>query len=185
MKKVVFIVVMMTLIVASPGFGEVCQQMGGRVSPDSPTDFNIGKNKVHFLSEGLKVVGHLYLPENYKKGRKLPAIVIVGPKGAVKEQTQGIYAKKLSGKGFITLAFDHRTYGESEGEPRHYENPYMKIEDAKTAISYIGSLDVVDKNRIGLLGVCNGGGLVPRQQSMIKELKLMLLFLVFSTLELK
>jgi fermentation-respiration switch protein FrsA (DUF1100 family) len=156
MKKVLFIVIMITLL-ASPSFGKVYQQMGGRISPDSPTDFIIGKNKVHFLSEGTKVVGNLYLPNNYKKGHKLPAIVVVGPKGAVKEQTHGIYAKKLSEKGFITLVFDHRTYGESGGEPRHYENPYMKIEDAKTAVSYIGSLGVVDKNRIGILGVCNGG----------------------------
>ncbi len=147
----------MLMLVASPGFGEKFQQMGGQMAPDSPTDFKIGKTKVHFLSEGTKVVGHLYLPRNYKKNDRLPAIVIVGPKGSVKEQTQGIYAKKLSEKGFITLAFDHRTYGESGGEPRHYENPHMKIEDVKTAVSYVGSLDVVDKDRIGLLGICNGG----------------------------
>jgi len=157
MKRILF-VVMMTMLIVSPSFGKMSQEMGGRISPDSPTKFNYGENKVHFLSEGKKVVGHLYFPKNYKKGQKLPAIVVVGPKGAVKEQTQGIYARKLSEKGFITLAFDHRTYGESEGEPRHYENPYMKIEDVKTAVSYIGSLDVVDRNRIGLLGVCNGGG---------------------------
>ena len=157
MKKVLFILIMITLI-ASPSLGKTYQQMGGRISPESPTDFHYGKNKVNFLSEGTKVVGNLYLPKNYKKGDKLPAIVVVGPKGSVKEQTAGIYAKKLSEKGFITLVFDHRTYGESGGEPRHYENPYMKIEDVKTAVSYMGSLNVVDKNRIGLLGVCNGGG---------------------------
>ncbi len=156
MKKRVVIITMIILI-ALPCFGKSFQQMGGRMSPDSPTNFNNGKNKIHFLSEGAKIIGHLYLPANYEKGDKMPAIVIVGPKGSVKEQTQGIYAEKLSEKGFITLAFDHRTYGESEGEPRHYENPYMKIEDVKTAISYIGSLKVVDKNRIGLLGICNGG----------------------------
>ena len=157
MKKVIFVVIMM-LLITSPSFGKTYLQMGGRIAPDSPTDFHPGKNKVWFLSEGAKVVGNLYLPDNYKKGQKLPAIVVVGPKGSVKEQTAGIYAKKLSQKGFITLVFDHRTYGESEGEPRHYENPYMKIEDVKTAVSYIGSLNVVDKNEIGLLGVCNGGG---------------------------
>ena len=157
MKKVIFAVIMM-MFITSPGFGKTYQQMGGQISPDSPTVFNFGENKVHFLSEGLKVAGHLYLPENYKKGQKLAAVVIVGPRGSVKEQTQGIYAKKLTQEGFITLVIDHRTYGESEGEPRNYENPYMKIEDIKTAVSYIGSLDVVDKSQIGLLGVCNGGG---------------------------
>lgn len=153
--KMIVIGVAMAILIASPSYGGT---MGGRISPDSPIVFSNGINKIHFFSEGTKVVGNLHFPENYKKGDKLPTIVIIGPKGAVKEQTQGIYAKKLSERGFITLVIDHRTYGESDGEPRHYENPYMKIEDTKTAISYVGSLDVVDKNRIGLLGVCNGGG---------------------------
>ncbi len=73
MKKVLFILITITLV-ASPSFGKMYQQMGGRISPDSPTDFEIGKNKVHFLSEGTKVVGNLYLPKNYKKDHKLPAI---------------------------------------------------------------------------------------------------------------
>ena len=132
--------------------------MGGRIAPDSPTDFNSGVNKVHFFSDGTKVVGNLLVPKSYKKGQKLPVIVVVGPRGSVKEQTQGIYARKLAEKGFLTFAFDHRTYGESGGEPRHYENPYMKIEDTKNAISYVASLDIVDKDKIVLLGVCNGGG---------------------------
>ncbi|MBW1650551.1 MAG: alpha/beta hydrolase [Deltaproteobacteria bacterium] len=156
MKKIIFILIIVMMI-TSTSFGEN-QQMGGQILQNSPVDFNIGKNKIWFLSEGAKVVGNLYLPKNYKKGDKLSAIVVVGPKGSVKEQTAGIYAKKLSDKDFVTLAIDHRTYGESEGEPRHYENPYMKIEDIKTAVSYIGSLNIVDKNRIAMLGVCNGGG---------------------------
>jgi len=162
MKKVIFVMILMMLIGCTSSVKRHQQMgegiMGGRISPDSPIDFSIGKNKIHFFSEGTKVVGNLHVPKNYKKDQKLPAIVIIGPKGGVKEQTHGIYARKLTRKGFITLVFDHRTYGESGGEPRHYENPYMKIEDAKTAISYIASLEIVDKNRIGMLGVCNGGG---------------------------
>ncbi len=68
-----------------------------------------------------------------------------------------MYAKELSKNAFITFVFDHRTYGESGGEPRHYKNPYMKVEDVKNAVSYVGSLHVVDKNKIGLLGIWNGG----------------------------
>ena len=159
MKKGMFtiILIVMMLFVTSQSFCKV-HQFGGGIAPDSPTDFKIGKNKIWFLSEGSKVVGNLYLPKRYKKGFMLPAIVVIGPKGSVKEQTQGIYAKKLSENGFITLAIDHRTYGESEGLPRHYENPYMKVEDGKNAVSYIASLNIVDKNKISLLGVCNGGG---------------------------
>ncbi len=153
--KNILIGVAMTMLIASPGYAGT---LGGRIAPDSPTEFNNGINKIHFFSEGTKVVGNIHFPKNYNKGNKLPAIVIIGPKGAVKEQTQGIYAEKLSERGFITLVLDHRTYGESGGEPRHYENPHMKIEDTKTAINYMASLGVVDKERIGLLGVCNGGG---------------------------
>jgi fermentation-respiration switch protein FrsA (DUF1100 family) len=133
-------------------------QFGGQMASDSPINFQTGKNKIWFYSEGTKVVGNLYVPDEFKKGDKLSAIMVVGPKGAVKEQTAGIYAKKLSEQGFLTLVIDHRTYGESGGKPRHYENPYMKIEDVKTAVSYIASLNIVDKDKIAMLGVCNGGG---------------------------
>jgi len=137
---------------------EIIYQFGGQMASDSPTNFKVGKNKIWFFSEGTKVVGYLYIPEVFKNGDKLPTIMVVGPKGSVKEQTAGIYAKKLSEKGFITLVIDHRTYGESGGEPRHYENPYMKVEDVKTAVSYLSSLAIVDKDNISMLGVCNGGG---------------------------
>ena len=159
MKKAMFVTTLMVMMLfaTSQSFSEM-HQFSGRIAPDSPTDFKTGKNKFWFLSEGTKVVGNLYLPERYKKGVTLPAIIVIGPKGSVKEQTQGIYAKKLSENGFITLAIDHRTYGESGGEPRHYENPYMKVEDGKNAVSYIASLNIVDKNKISMLGVCNGGG---------------------------
>lgn len=165
MRKLNFVAILMTIMMmvgCTTSVGRHQQKtgglMGGRIAPDSPTDFNSGVNKVHFFSEGTKVVGNLLVPKSYKKGQKLPIIVVVGPRGSVKEQTQGIYAEKLTDKGFLSFAFDHRTYGESGGEPRHYENPYMKIEDAKNAISYVASLDIVDKDKILLLGVCNGGG---------------------------
>ncbi|MCP4491879.1 MAG: alpha/beta hydrolase [Gammaproteobacteria bacterium] len=117
-----------------------------------------GGSPTSFLVEGEKVVGNVYYPKNYKEGDRLKAIVVVGPKGAVKEQVPGIYAKKLADKGFITFAIDHRTYGESEGLPRHFENPSMKVDDVKTALNHITTLKGVDKDKVGLLGVCNGGG---------------------------
>ena len=116
------------------------------------------KNSISFSSEGVKVVGNLILPESHKEGQKLPAVVVVTPAGGVKEQTAGIYAQKLADKGFITLAFDHRTFGESEGEPRIYENPYMKVEDIKNAVSFLGTLPEVDKEQIGSLAICSGTG---------------------------
>jgi len=72
----------------------------------------------------------------------------------VKEQAAGVFAKALSEKGFIALAFDYRTYGESEGEPRQYENPVDKTEDIQNAISFLSAHENVDSEGIGALGVC-------------------------------
>lgn len=120
--------------------------------------FKVGMNKITFKSEGTKIVGNLFIPKNYKEGDKLAAIVVATPGGGLKEQTAGIYAKKLADKGFITLVYDSRTYGESEGEPRNLEESYMKIGDIHSAISYLGTLNEVNKNNIFGLGVCAGGG---------------------------
>jgi len=97
MKKVMLIVIMM-MFIASPGFGKISQQMGGRISPNSPIDFNAGKNKIHFYSEGLKVVGNLYVPGNHTKGEELAAIVVVGPKGIGQRADCWHIRKKTIGK---------------------------------------------------------------------------------------
>lgn len=116
------------------------------------------KTKVTFKCFGTKIVGNLFTPENYKEGEKLPAIIVVTPATGVKEQVAGTYANKLAEKGFITLAFDHRTYGESDGEPRSTEDIFMKSEDIKSAVSYVRSLEQVDKDKIGVTGICGGAG---------------------------
>jgi len=123
-------------------------------------EYKIGENKVTFLSEGIKLAGNVYIPENYKEGKKLPAIIFITPATGVKEQVAGVYAKKLAEKGFITLAFDHQSYGESEGEPRTTENIFKKSEDIRSAVSFMRSLEQVDKNRIGATGICAGGGYI-------------------------
>ncbi|MHA1234388.1 MAG: alpha/beta hydrolase [Promethearchaeota archaeon] len=123
-------------------------------------EYKIGENKVTFLSEGIKLVGNLNIPDNYKEGIKLPAIIFITPATGIKEQVAGVYAKKLADKGFITLAFDHQSYGESEGEPRTTENIYKKSEDIRSAVSFIRSLEQVDKNKIGATGICAGGGYI-------------------------
>ena len=99
--------------------------------------FTAGKNKVNFLSEGTRIAGNLYVPESYSPNRHYSAIVCITPASGIKEQTAGIYAEKLAKEGFITLAFDHRTYGESGGYPRGMENAPMKVEDIKSAISFV------------------------------------------------
>ena len=112
--------------------------------------------KVSFTSEGITLVGNLYYPENFDDSKSYPAIVVSGSWTTVKEQMAGLYAKKLAENGFITLAFDFRNFGESEGQPRFYESPSLKKEDLKNAISYLESLSEVDDTKIGAFGVCAG-----------------------------
>jgi fermentation-respiration switch protein FrsA (DUF1100 family) len=111
---------------------------------------------VNFKNEGVNLVGNLYYPENYIEGMQYPAIVVSGSWTTVKEQMAGLYAKELAKKGFITLAFDFRNFGESEGEPRFFESPQLKKEDIKHAVSYLENRNEVNKNKIGAFGICAG-----------------------------
>ena len=103
-----------------------------------------GKNPVWFISEGFKLAGNVFTPADFEEGKKYPTIITVTPAGAIKEQAAGMYAMQLSEAGYVTLAFDHRTFGESEGWPRYREDPFMKVYDIKNAITFMTCLDVVD-----------------------------------------
>ena len=114
--------------------------------------------KVKFKNRNWDTVANLHLPDNFDEAQKYPAIVCVHPGGSVKEQTAGLYAGKLAEKGFIALAYDASFQGESGGEPRYLEDPTYRVEDVRYAVDYLTTLNFVDKNRIGLLGICAGGG---------------------------
>ncbi|MEM9142162.1 MAG: alpha/beta fold hydrolase [Bacteroidota bacterium] len=112
--------------------------------------------KVRFNSEGNTLVGHLYYPKNFEASKSYPALVVSGSWTTVKEQMAGLYAKRLAENGFITLAFDFRNFGESEGEPRFYESPNLKKVDIENAVTYLESLPEADNSKIGAFGVCAG-----------------------------
>ncbi len=112
--------------------------------------------KVNFNSEGANLVGNLFYPAGFDETKTYPALVVSGSWTTVKEQMAGLYAEKLAEEGFITLAFDFRNYGESEGEPRFYESPELKKVDVKNAVSYLEGLPEVDPDKIGAFGVCAG-----------------------------
>ncbi len=118
-------------------------------------------NKVSFPNtNGLNITmsGLINFPENFDSTKTYPAIVVSHPGGGVKEQTAGTYAKKLAEKGYIALAYDASYQGESGGEPRQLENPHVRTEDVSAAIDYLTTLDYVDNERIGAMGICAGAG---------------------------
>jgi uncharacterized protein len=132
---------------------------------------SISKQKVQFPSEGLTLTGNLFLPEGFDESKKYNGILITGSWINIKEQMAGLYAQRLAQQGFVTLAFDFRFFGESEGEPRNYESPENKIKDWKNAITYLSSLPFIKGDNILGLGVCASAQYVARVALEDKRLK--------------
>lgn len=122
-----------------------------------PKSEKVEHRKVTFRNRyGITLVGDLYTPKNIVG--KNAAIAVGGPFGAVKEQSSGLYAQTLAERGFITMAFDPSFTGESGGEPRNMASPDINTEDFSAAVDFLGSLDNVDRERIGIIGICGWGG---------------------------
>jgi len=155
MKPLIGIALIAALAVSACNPTQQSEQRGS-VQEESLNANEMQIKKVNFNSEGAKLVGNLYLPPNFDKSKKYTAIVVSGSWTTVKEQMAGLYAEKLANEGFITLAFDFRNFGESEGEPRFYESPELKKTDIRNAITYLKKRPEVDDSKIGAFGVCAG-----------------------------
>jgi hypothetical protein len=108
--------------------------------------------------QNVTVSAILNFPPGFEESKKYPAIVVTHPGGGVKEQTAGTYGRKLAEQGFVTLVHDASYQGESTGEPRQLENPYIRTEDISATIDYLTTLAYVDADSIGAFGICAGGG---------------------------
>ena len=136
-----------------------------------PKSAKVDHQKVTFTNRyGITLVGDLYLPKN-RGDRRLPAIAVGGPFGAVKEQSSGLYAQTLAERGFVTLAFDPSYTGESGGAPRNVASPDINTEDFSAVIDYLGTHASVDRERLGILGICGWGGMALNAVAVDKRVK--------------
>src|SRR4051794_11770144 len=114
--------------------------------------------KVTFRNKlGMKVVGNLFVPKSLNRDTRSPAIIVGHPMGAVKEQSANLYATKLAEQGFVTLSFDLSFWGESEGEPRNTVAPDIYVDDFRAAVDFLSTQPFVNKESIGVLGICGSG----------------------------
>jgi len=105
----------------------------------------------------MTVAGNLFIPRNLDRGRTHPAIVVGHPMGAVKEQSANLYATRMAERGFVTLSLDLSFWGGSEGQPRNAVSPDLYAEDFSAAVDFLGTQPFVDRDRIGVLGICGSG----------------------------
>lgn len=136
-----------------------------------PRSNQVDHQKVTFTNRyGITLAADVYLPKN-RGNQRLAAIVVGGPFGAVKEQASGLYAQTMAERGFVTLAFDGSYTGESGGEPRNIASPDINTEDFMAAVDFIGLQPYVDRERIGMIGICGWGGMALNAVATDKRVK--------------
>lgn len=123
-----------------------------------PQNDKVNHSKITFRNRyGITLAADMYIPKNAQG--KLPAIAVCGPFGAVKEQASGFYAQEMAERGFLTIAFDPSFTGESGGQPRYMASPDINTEDFQAAVDYLAANEMVDPDKIGIIGICGWGGM--------------------------
>jgi fermentation-respiration switch protein FrsA (DUF1100 family) len=151
---------LLSLALAASSFTAVGQDMSNGANNFYKSDRLIAE-KVFFNNQyRMKIAGNLFLPKDRKPGVGYPAIIVGHPMGAVKEQSSNLYAQKLAEQGFVTLAIDQSFWGESEGQPRNVVAPDIYAEAFSAAVDFLGTQAFVDRERIGVLGICGSGSFV-------------------------
>jgi len=133
----------------------------GLVYGDAITENVQGKvniQPVTYKLNGITIAANVYTPANYDPSKKYPAVVVAHPNGGVKEQVAGLYAQRLAESGYIAIAADAAYQGASGGMPRNVDKPANRIEDIRGMADFITQLKGADASRLGVLGVCGGGG---------------------------
>lgn len=128
----------------------------GAIRENVPGAVNI--HPITYLLDGVAVAANVYTPADYAPQKSYAAVAVAHPNGGTKEQVAGLYAQRLAEAGFITIAADASYQGASGGTPRHLDVPAHRIEDVYGMVDILSVFPGVDKNRIGALGICGGGG---------------------------
>lgn len=127
-------------------------------------------SKVTFHNRyGIELAADMFVPK--AASGRLPAIAVCGPFGAVKEQCSGLYAQKMAEYGYLTIAFDPSFTGESGGSPRYMASPDINTEDFQAAVDFLSVNDMVDADKIGIIGICGWGGLAINAASIDTRIK--------------
>lgn len=145
----------------------------------------INIHPVKYKLNGIDIVANVYTPPNYDASKKYPAIVVAHPNGGIKEQTAGLYAQRLAASGYITIAADAAYQGASGGMPRHTDKPANRIEDIRGMADFITHYSGVDANRLGVLGICGGGGYTLKAAQSDKRFKAVATLSMFNSGEVR
>ena len=123
-----------------------------------PLSEKVTHKKVSYPNRyGITIAADMYMPKGMDASKKYPAILVGTPYGGVKEQGAGIYAQTMAERGFVAMAFDESFNGESSGEPRHLSSPDIFVEDFSAGVDYLGTRPFVDREKIGVIGICGSG----------------------------